>query len=249
MAKKRKNKGGGGGGGHETAGVMRWLLTYADMLTLLFGLFVLLTCAAMISQAKYQEMAAAFSRVFSIFKGEGKPLEGKGGVLPGGKGLMPAAAVSPQFVKEKLAYGFKEEKTRGKLDVISTKNAMIVRLADTVFFDSASASINPENYRLLDKLASFLERIPNEVRIEGHTDANPIRSGKYRTNWELGSARAYAVLHYLLGHARANPDVDFESYRKRLSISSYGDTRPAYPSSPTSEKNRRVDIVILFSKQ
>jgi chemotaxis protein MotB len=248
MAKKKK-KGGGGGGGHETAGIMRWLLTYADMLTLLFGLFVLLTSVAMTSTAKYSELAAAFTHVFSIFKGAGKPLEGKGGALPGGSGLMAGEAVPAQLIKEKLAHGFSSEKQRGRMELVPTKNAVIIRLKDTLFFDVASASINPENYRLLDKIGSFLESIPNEVSIEGHTDANPIRGGRYATNWELSSARAMSILHYLLAHARRNPKIDFDTYKKRLSAVAYGDTRPAFPSSPISPQNRRVDIVIHFSKR
>jgi chemotaxis protein MotB len=108
-------------------------------------------------------------------------------------------------------------------------------------FDIGSASIKPAAYTVLDTLGFFLEEIPNEIRIEGHTDDTPIRTAQFPSNWHLSVTRALNVGYYLLQHYKIRPE--------KVSIIGYGEYHPIVPNDTPEHRaeNRRVDIVILNS--
>lgn len=127
-------------------------------------------------------------------------------------------------------------------DVISanrTERGVVLVLQERVLFDSGEAYILESGKPFLNKIGDLLTRIPNHVKIEGHTDDRPISNYRYPSNWELSGARAGSVTRYLI------EQNDFDE--SRFSIAGYGDTRPAVPNtSPENwQKNRRVEIVIL----
>ncbi len=233
----------------ETAGGLRWLITYADMITLLLGVFIILVSNSAVGESKYNAMRVAFSRVFSLFTGtrEESIMPGPlGSVFPDKSG---AQVEFPEVeYKTPVAKGYKEEVTKEKIKIVQTRKEMLFSLSD-IMFEEGSSRLNPKYNSLLNKIAGFIEKIPNEIRIEGHTDANPIKGGEFSSNWELSMQRANAVRQYFfnLAEKRLGPQ-DFEIYKKRFSITGFGDSKPVV-KDPYSSENRRVDIVIAESSQ
>jgi chemotaxis protein MotB len=114
-------------------------------------------------------------------------------------------------------------------------------VADSVLFDLGSAELRPDGRRVLDAVSGVLASLPNQVAIEGHTDDRPIRGpgGRYATNWELSTARATSVLHYLVAAHSLTAG--------RLSAAGYADQRPLVPNDTDEHRarNRRVEVVVL----
>lgn len=195
-----------------------WMITYADMVTLLLCMFVLLLSMTSFSEAKFAKTMASVSRAF-------------------GAGGEEIGEVSPQLLEVEKAL---KEYLSGKgvsADVVREERGLVVRFADSALFERGSAEVTPEGKRAMTELAGFLAGIPNHVRVEGHTCDLPIHTERYRSNWELSTARATSVLHILA--ERVPP--------QRLSAAGYGEYRPIMPNDGEANraKNRRVDVVVL----
>jgi chemotaxis protein MotB len=256
---RKKNKGGGGGEGEalETAGGLRWLITYADMITLLLGLFIILASVSQESGPKQAAMAEAFERVFSIFRREGAergfaPGNRGGDVLPKRsaiEGVRSIPVPPTAIIKNRLVQSIPHEVGKGKIITKKTKKGLVVSYHDSLFFELGSAEVKPEAYKSLDKIAKVLEIIPNKVIIEGHTDAAPIKTERFRSNWELSTARATNILHYFIDHAkkRGFEDEKLKKYQQRFTVAGYGQFHPI-DEDPYSPKNRRINIIILHKK-
>ncbi|MEW6103692.1 MAG: flagellar motor protein MotB, partial [bacterium] len=116
----------------ETAGGLRWLITYADMITLLLGVFIILVSSGGISESKFKAMATAFSRVFSIFEGGGEKRPEKGEIKKASSEMMgyriPGVSVFNQRYIEQIEQGFKEEKTLGLVRILPTQDGIKISL-------------------------------------------------------------------------------------------------------------------------
>lgn len=213
----------------ESAGGMRWLLTYADMITLLLGLFIILVCAAKTDTGKWNNIAAQASRVFgagqsAINEGSGtKPLQGGGGILP---------------------YPKPPKKQGSGNDVASvTENSMgtLITFKSGMVFSAGDAAVKEDAKKELDKICSEqLAKYPNNIIVvSGHTDDRPISTGSYPSNWELSTGRAGSVARYLMDHCAINPS--------RIITSGRADTVPVGPndSEEGRAKNRRVEMQVL----
>jgi chemotaxis protein MotB len=123
------------------------------------------------------------------------------------------------------------------LQVIKLRNELVLRLPEGVFFDSGDARVKESTSRMLKVLLPELKKRPVEVRIEGHTDNRPISTGRFRSNWELSTARASAVMERFFAEGMP-PD--------RVSIAGYGEYRPIAGNSTEEgrKQNRRVDLVV-----
>lgn len=145
--------------------------------------------------------------------------------------------------KRELEESLKKEigEYRAKLEM--TERGLVITFVSEVFFDSGKDMIKADGKLSLDKVAEVLNRdVPNsQVAVEGHTDNDPIKYSGWKSNWELSSARALAVVHYLVEESKVEP--------KRLSANGYGEYQPvaANDSLENKQKNRRVEIVILPS--
>lgn len=146
-------------------------------------------------------------------------------------------AQAKRLLEERLSKEIDDKDVRLKL---MDKGLVITFVAD-VLFDSGKAKIRPEAYASLDKVAKVLrENVPDlNVGIEGHTDNVPIKVSGWKSNWELSTARALSVLHYLVDKEDISPD--------RLSAIGYGEYRPVASNDTSADRkiNRRVEIVIL----
>lgn len=146
--------------------------------------------------------------------------------------------------KLELEEALKKEIGDYKAKLQMTERGLVITFLSEVFFDSGKDVIKSDGKLSLDKVAEVLNRdVPNSaVAVEGHTDNDPIKYSGWKSNWELSSGRALAVVHYLADECKVQP--------RRLSANGYGEFHPVAPndSAQNKQKNRRVEIVILPSK-
>ena len=221
---------------HENA--ERWLLTYADLITLLLAFFIVMYSMSKVDAKKFGAMAQALQSVLhgkgmDVMKGEGNlmvaPPEAGGPMKIGDLKLLQS-----QINKLARDMGLKD-----KITADMDSRGLVIRISESTFFDPGSADLKPEAMNVLDAITVILKSIPNHIRFEGHTDNVPIKTPKYPSNWELSVSRATTCVRYLIEHHNFSPD--------KISALGYGEYRPI-AGNDTSEgraKNRRVDIVIL----
>ena len=233
----------------------RWLVSYADFITLLFAFFVVMFASSQTDRAKAQMVSEAVKQAFEKGgmsaaireilggtvddRGKGNAMmRGPGGSEPRRKedDLARAELVpSLQYLTRTLA----AEIQNGAIEVHLESRGLVLSLRQAAFFPSGGDSIEPKTFTTLDKIGATLRELPNGVRLEGHTDSVPIHTARFRSNWDLSVARSIAMLE--LFTSRCNVPA------QRLSVAGYADTAPV-ASNETEEgraRNRRVDIVIL----
>ncbi len=209
----------------------RWLVSYADLMTLLFALFAVLYAAA--DRERALVLAAALSQQIA-----GAPVPGVTAGPPGGNGVLPgndSVVEARAAVEQALA---QNEMLRSRARVRTTANGFVVSLAEAGFFAAGEAAVRDDARGLIDTLADTLSRARTQIRVEGHTDATPIATARYPSNWELSSARASTVLAQLVARGIAPA---------RLSVAGYASERPVADNNTLEGRalNRRVDLVIL----
>lgn len=238
MRKRR----GGHGGGHGSS--ERWLLTYADLITLLLAFFVILYALAQTDHKKVSELINSMRSAFHFTQGAGeKPLTGQPDVLVGGQSPMDFAMLQMQDQLEKeIAKQFGDQQAEDGQQAVTTtltERGLVVSLASSAFFDAGAADLRPDAIALMRTVAWTLKNSGKNIMIEGHTDDTPIHTAMFPSNWELSTHRATAVVRYLVEAYKLPPE--------RLSAAGYGEYKPlvANTSPANRAKNRRVDIVIL----
>jgi chemotaxis protein MotB len=259
MARKRKHA--------EHVNHERWLVSYADFITLLFAFFVVMFAASNADQKKAGQVAQAVQGAFhdlAIFTPSGKvvPLFDDGGVpsnsksvvgnmhsgfdaaqiiKTGGKGDTSGTGKAKALneVKAELQHVLREEVKGGTVRISEDGRGLTVSLSEAGFFDPGSAVMKPKALEILDRIAEKVRMLPAQVRVEGHTDNIPINTAVFPSNWELSTSRATHVLQYLLANAQIQP--------MRLSAVGYGEYRPISDNASSEGRaaNRRVDLVIL----
>jgi chemotaxis protein MotB len=234
--RSRLRRNAGKGGELESAGMMRWLLTYADMITLLLALFIILFAISTISKVKLQRLATEISGGFNNVDSNNTPPNG-GLNGPQSRRAEQADMVA---VKAKLDAYVRANNLQAKVQTKIGKSGLVITLlSDKSYYASGSADLRPEMKQVLDEIAGQIRGVRNDLRVEGNTDDVPIATSQYPTNWELSAARATGVTRYLVEHARISPT--------RLSFAGYGQFRPKFPNDSETHRhlNRRVDVVIL----
>lgn len=218
----------------------RWLVSYADFITLLFAFFVVMFAVSQVDSKKMGRFTEAFSKAVGI---DVFPMHGES-ILSGGKTPDETPSSSSQgmsSVLEDLLSALNKlaennDALQG-LQVIKMRQELVLRLPEGVFFDSGDARVKEATSRMFKVLTPELKKRSLEVRIEGHTDNRPISSGRFRSNWELSTARAGAVMAVILAEGMP-PD--------RMSIAGYAEYRPIADNGTDEgrRQNRRVDIVV-----
>jgi chemotaxis protein MotB len=127
----------------------------------------------------------------------------------------------------------------GMVSVETDESRIIVRIREKGSFPSGSAVLNPGFFDVLDRISSALGRSPGQLVVAGHTDDVPISTTRYRSNWELSSARAVTVVHALLENADIDP--------ARVLVEGHADSNPLAPndSADNRAKNRRVELILI----
>jgi chemotaxis protein MotB len=232
----------------------RWLVSYADFITLLFAFFVVLYATSRVDKQKLVQVVDSIKFAMH-FKGtggiefrniyEGPPTEGgrcksqKGSELRPRTKLQEHAEVLRKRIERRLRR-FLQSRPETHVQIEVDQNRLAVRLSASHFFDPNQAAIRPEMIPVLDVIGAEMVAMALPIRVEGHTDESNVVSTRYRDNWDLSSSRAAAVASYVQ-HAQ-NMDG------KLLAAAGYGSTRPiGNNKSPAGrEANRRVEMVIEF---
>jgi chemotaxis protein MotB len=234
----------------------RWLVSYADFITLLFAFFVVMFATSQTDHNKAQQVSDSVKKAL-----EGKSVSAMVATILGGvaddkgqgnaelRGPGGQNKVTPQESKKDivellpsmkiLSKELEEEIKNGKLQLSLGARGLTISFLQAALFRPGENEIAMDAYPSLEKIASAMKRIPNPARLEGHTDSVPIHNSRFRSNWELSAARSIAILELLAGR--------FGVSREKLSIAGYADTAPLGPNETAEgrSRNRRVDIVIL----
>lgn len=208
----------------------RWLISYADFMTLLCAFFLTMYAAAVAQQAP---PAAAPVPV---------PAEPPAQPAPPPSPADAAAAEAARrarALREAVEVALAPELAAGYLQLVDDPRGLVVEVPEAGAFDVGQADLAPDAARMLARVAGVIRTLPNPVRIEGHTDDTPIRTSKYGSNWELSTARATRVVEFLIETGQVPAD--------RLSAAGYGEYRPRASNSGAEgrARNRRVDLVLL----
>ena len=227
----------------------RWLLTYADLITLLMVFFVVMYAMSKVDADNFKKLAATLSSSFHTprtspidFGGLGGPSdetkkeEGEGK----GEGQQPIEPTPLQKLGQQLQDLVKLEGLEGSVTVSTNAGGhkLMLRLADSLLFDPGRADLTPQATTLIGEMAKIITRAGKQIRVEGHTDNVPIHTAQYESNWQLSTARASSVIMVLISKFGLPPEM--------LSASGYGEYRPLAPNDTPENraKNRRVEFVI-----
>jgi chemotaxis protein MotB len=254
----------------------RWLVSYADMVTLLMCLFIVLYAISQVDKAKFAALASGLSESFgapisalqsstdgsSVLDSLPSPADIEAGIASGAQtsqsdvdaAAAKAAAQHAQQIEAEAQSAYDQlAAIRDQIDAaltaagypgaaeyeIDERGLVVHVVSDGVLYDAESASLRADGVRVLNAITPELAVLPNQIRIEGHTNSIPVTpGGPYPSNWELSTDRATTVVRYLISQGMP---------AGRLSATGYADTQPLVPNSdPTAVSvNRRVDIVVL----
>jgi chemotaxis protein MotB len=236
----------------------RWLVSYADFITLMFAFFVVMFAASQTDKAKAKQVSdsvkAALEQggipaVAHEILGGTVDEKGKGNAMMKGPGgaqkQIEQKEKKPPVIAELLpsmnflSKALEAEIKQGKIEIRLEQRGLVVSLRQATFFPSGEDSIDPKTYSSLEKIAGTLRDLRNSVRLEGNTDSVPIHTARFRSNWELSAARGIAMMELMAGR--------FGVPQQRLAIGGYADTVPLETNDTEAGRahNRRVDLVIL----
>jgi chemotaxis protein MotB len=245
LRKKRKDGGGGGGGGHDGGGALRWLLTYADMITLLMAFFIMLYSMSVMNMAKFRQLAISVRSGFGgEVEGKGLSIASPGSAINLNPGVGPQAPLTPlQKVEREVNRYITKKGLRSVVSVHQEPRGLVVSFrSDHLLFDRGSAELRPAAQEILKQVAEKIRPLNYPVRVEGHTCNLPIHTAQFPSNWELSTARATNVVRYLIAQGGFPAG--------RLSAAGYADVHPIAPNTTEESRmrNRRVDLVVLGEK-
>lgn len=220
----------------------RWLVSYADFITLLFAFFVVMYSAAQLDKRRAGQLATAIQTAFLQYGSLPPQPADVGGLsdkgvpsdLPIGNTDDDEFALLRGQVEQALA----GEIASGKVAIRRTSEGLVISLREVGFFDSGSAEIRASSLPAFQRLAEVLRTTNTDIRIEGHTDNVPIHNSRFESNWDLSTARATATVRLLI--------TQYDFPPERLATSGYAEYRPIASNDDAAGRaqNRRVDIVI-----
>jgi len=244
----------------------RWLVSYADFITLLFAFCVVLYASSQVDKRKAGRMAMAIQVAFQemgvfqtsstkvpvkdddampfekvqVVENINKDADMKRIVNPM-KGQLTSAAQAQSLndAQQEIQKVLDPEIKRHEVTMAMSREGLVVSLKEMGFFDSGSATIRPDSMGAISRLAGVLKHRPENLRIEGHTDNVPIHTARFASNWELSTSRATGLIQMLITQFAVPPS--------RLSAAGYGEFHPIGGNGTPAGRaqNRRLDVVIL----
>jgi len=227
------------------------MVSYADFVTLLFAFFVVMFATAQSDKSRAKQVSASVrdalahgqvSDAILNVLGHARHDMDKPGQPAAIMALPSAALVGPVDLTqsmETLSRVLDTELRAGKVGLRLEARGLVISLRESGFFASGEDGVSRNSFATLDKIADVISGLPNAVRLEGHTDAIPIHNSRFRSNWELSSARAIAMLEILASR--------YQFPRNRMAVAGYAENGAA-DTNETDEgraHNRRVDLVLL----
>lgn len=253
MAKKKKHE--------EHENLERWLVSYADFMTLLFATFVVLYALSQIDISGYEELEESINRSFKTMT----LMEGGGNIMTSdGDSLMnqnTGDSILPPLIMEYLSQKYEQdsyENIQKEIEILKKtdpdfKNitvtiedrGLVIKINDkNILFSSGSANLTESSKKYIKTIGDLINKRfkVHLIRIEGHTDNLPIQGSIYPTNWELSSARASSIVRFLINNSKINP--------KLFSAVGFAETRPVVDNKNATNRsiNRRVEIIVLRNK-
>lgn len=244
----------------------RWLVSYADFITLMFAFFVVMYSTSQVDQRKVGKLAMAIQVAFQEL-----------GVFPASTSRVPASSQSPMpfnevqaidnnqrtaalgriapavagalsgaqengnlsNLQQELEHALAPEISRHEVALRRVPDGLVISLREVGFFESGSAQLRATSVPAFDRIASLLSEREYRVRIEGHTDNVPIHTAQFASNWELSTARSTELVRLLIEKHGFVPG--------RLAAAGYAEFHPIASNGTTEGRalNRRVDVVIL----
>jgi chemotaxis protein MotB len=246
----------------------RWLVSYADFITLLFAFFVVLFSSSQVDKRKVGKISVAMQEAFQqmgIFQTANSrtpmvtadPLPADNvQLIEDGKGMsgrekMPStiekitgSPPSPKdmgALQKQLSGALGPEIQRHEVVIKANRDGLVISLREIGFFDSGSADVRPASEAAVRRIAEVLSGQSNNIRVEGHTDNVPIHNSHFASNWELSTARATEMIRLFI--------TRYNLPATRLSAAGYAEYHPVAGNETVEGKaqNRRVDIVVLAS--
>jgi chemotaxis protein MotB len=236
----------------------RWLVSYADFITLLFAFFVVMFSSTQADRQKARAVSESvrqalqhgeLSNAIATMLGRGKhdaqkaPVSHQPTPERENPTLPPTSKQPPQpdlnEYLDILTKGLTPELESGKLQLKLEARGLIISMREATFFHSGAETVSPDSMPILDRIATVVKLMPNPVRLEGHTDSKPIHNSRFRNNWELSAARAIAMLEIFRDR--------FGIPESRMAVAGYAENAPA-DTNDTDEgraHNRRVDLILL----
>ena len=235
MARKKKHP--------EHVNHERWLVSYADFITLLFAFFVVMFAVSQVDSKKVGRFTESFSKAVGI---DIFPQPGAG-IMPGVSNGIPTADPNPSKtsalpeelsgLSASLTQAAQSDESLQGIQVVARRHELVLRLSDGLLFDSGNDALREPAIKVLQHIVAELNKRNVDVRVEGHTDNRPIKNARFRSNWDLSTARATAVVARLAAEGIAAP---------RLSAAGYGEFHPLGENATEEgkKKNRRVDLIV-----
>lgn len=232
----------------------RWMVSYADFLTLLFVLFVVLYAMGQTDVQRYKEIAESFRAAFSL--GAGGParvvspmIDSSGGVTDENappapivvEGLQRQSSSGAEIARD-LVRMLSESNLSSDVSVQNNIEGVLIALSEKLLFLEGTVQLVPEAYPVLDDVVGMLRAMDNDIRVVGYTDNTPPKDARYTDNWQLSLARASVVVDYLISKG-----ID----PRRLTVSGRGEYFPILPNDTPEHRalNNRVDIVVVYPKE
>jgi chemotaxis protein MotB len=235
----------------------RWLVSYADFITLLFAFFVVMYAISSLNEGKYKVLSNSLIDAFKQPKSSAELIRLENQNVPGAAQkliVIPGPTVKPnqdklekqtekmQGIAGDLRQSLGSLIDQGKVKVTQSKRGIAVEISDSILFDTGRADLQTDSIDALSGIAERVKNLDNLIQIEGHTDNQPIRGGLFPSNWELSAARAASVVR-LFESAGVAP--------QRMVALGYGQFRPVESNDTVDSRarNRRVTLNILADNQ
>jgi chemotaxis protein MotB len=243
---------------HEEHADETWLIPYADLLTLLLALFIVLYAMSSVDSKKFEDMSKAFNVAFStgvgvldsttvVTTGQQMDNANKNNRRPDDstkqedlKALMQKEQEDLEKLKRQIDKYIQTNGLTTQLETKLNQSQLTITISDNALFPSGSAKVKPEARALALAIANILQQYPRyEVVVAGHTDNEPISTAEFQSNWDLSSSRAIRFMDVLLSNKKLDP--------KLFSAIGYGEYRPVDSNNTAigRSKNRRVEVSIM----
>lgn len=215
----------------------RWLLTYADLITLLMIFFVILYALSKVEASKFESLSTSLRFVF----GGGGSLIGQypaNGVIPMPLESESGLDIVMEEYEKRLAQTGQQDNVAAALE----ERGLVITIQEKLAFEPGKADLTTRARAQLALLSKLLNQVNNYVRVEGHTDNVPLSGGTFRSNWNLSAARAANIADFMVREGNVTP--------QRVSAIGYGEYRPIASNSTDAgrARNRRVEIILLAKK-
>lgn len=216
----------------------RWLVSYADFMTLLCAFFTTLYAASLVDAAKPAPVTAPVAATIAA-PAPPAPVTPATATAPAPVTPLQPGPDEAAALRARVEAALAPELAAGYLQLVADPRGLVVEIPEAGAFESGRAELSTDAERMMRRVAGVLAALPNSVRVEGHTDDAPIRTVKFASNWDLSTARATRVVEFLVATGGLDPAT--------LSAAGYSQFKPrAANTSPAGRtRNRRVDLVIL----